>query len=119
MIAGMSANTYSHSQLTGRIIGGFYDVYNELGAGFREIVYERAVEIALGELGLAVERQASAPDGRPPSELRPETRGGPAYPQSLTSTETKKPVRSHDPTGMICVNLFDLRNLRLNGPRRT
>lgn len=45
-------------ELTGRIIGVFYDVYNELGPGFLESVYERAMGIALAEAGLAVEQQA-------------------------------------------------------------
>jgi len=29
-----------HSELTGKVIGIFYDVYNELGHGFLESVYE-------------------------------------------------------------------------------
>lgn len=35
----------------------FYNVYDELGIGFIESVYERAMEIALAEAGLAIERQ--------------------------------------------------------------
>ncbi len=41
-----------HAELTERIIGAFYDVYNELGYGFLEQVYEQALAIALGEQGL-------------------------------------------------------------------
>ena len=47
-----------HSGLTEKIIGAFYDVYNELGYGFLESVYEEALAFALEELGLEVERQA-------------------------------------------------------------
>jgi GxxExxY protein len=43
--------------LTGPIIGAFYDVYHELGHGFRESVYERSIVIALNTRGLFVERQ--------------------------------------------------------------
>lgn len=43
--------------LTREIIGVFYSVYNELGAGFLECVYENALVIALREAGLAVEQQ--------------------------------------------------------------
>jgi len=46
-----------HSALTEKIIGAFYDVYNELGYGFLESVYEEALAIALPELGLRVQRQ--------------------------------------------------------------
>lgn len=47
------------ADLTDRIIGAFYAVYNELGHGFLENVYENALVIALRETGLAVEHQAS------------------------------------------------------------
>ncbi|MHC4089452.1 MAG: GxxExxY protein [Planctomycetota bacterium] len=50
---------YPHSTLTHRIIGAFYDVYNVLGAGFHEIVYERALAIALCEFDLHIDRQVS------------------------------------------------------------
>ena len=38
---------YKHSELTEQIIGVFYDVYNELGFGFLEKVYEEAMALAL------------------------------------------------------------------------
>ncbi len=44
-------------ELTEQIIGTFYDVYNELGPGFLEKVYEKSFEIALRKKGLKVERQ--------------------------------------------------------------
>ena len=50
-----------HGDLTQKIIGEFYDVYNELGHGFLESVYEDAMLIALGEAGLEVERQVPVP----------------------------------------------------------
>jgi GxxExxY protein len=46
-----------HRNLTEKIIGVFYDVYNELGHGFLESVYEEAMSIALTQAGLRVERQ--------------------------------------------------------------
>jgi GxxExxY protein len=48
---------YLHSELTGKIIKGFYNVYNELGYGFLEKVYERSMLIELKALGLACEAQ--------------------------------------------------------------
>ena len=50
-----------HSELTEQIIGLFYQVYNELGFGFLESVYENALAIALAEAGLSVEQQAPIP----------------------------------------------------------
>ena len=43
--------------VTERVIGVFYAVYNELGAGFVESVYENAMALALREAGLIVEQQ--------------------------------------------------------------
>ena len=47
------------SELTEKIIGAFYEVYNELGYGFSEKVYENALTISLRELGLNVDQQES------------------------------------------------------------
>jgi len=49
------------SLLTEKIIGLFYDVYNELGYGFLESVYEQALLIALRQAGLDVEAQVEIP----------------------------------------------------------
>lgn len=46
-----------HSEVTGAIIRSFYKVYNFLGYGFLEKVYENALVIELRELGLKVEQQ--------------------------------------------------------------
>ena len=43
--------------LTEPVIGGFHHVYNELGPGFLESVYEGATVVALRRRGLRVERQ--------------------------------------------------------------
>jgi len=50
-----------HSELTDRIIGVFYDVYNELGYGFLECVYEESLLIALRQDGLTADRQVPVP----------------------------------------------------------
>jgi GxxExxY protein len=46
-----------HQALTEKIIGVFFEVYNELGQGFLESVYEAAMEVALVQAGLSVVRQ--------------------------------------------------------------
>ena len=43
---------------TDAILSAFYEVYNELGAGFLESVYEAAMAIVLGTMRIDVERQA-------------------------------------------------------------
>jgi GxxExxY protein len=46
-----------HFHVTERIIGVFFDVYNELGAGFLESVYGQALALALVQAGLSVQRE--------------------------------------------------------------
>lgn len=46
-----------HADLTGAIIGCAFEVINELGAGFLESVYERAMCIALAQKGIVVRCQ--------------------------------------------------------------
>ena len=48
-----------HRELTEKIIGVFYEVYNELGHGFLESIYEQALAIALVQAGMKVERQVA------------------------------------------------------------
>jgi len=50
-----------HGELTKKIIGVFCDVYNELGYGFLESVYEESLVISLDEAGLRLERQLAIP----------------------------------------------------------
>ena len=46
-----------HAKLTRSIIGCAFEVINELGSGFLESVYERAMMIALSDAGLSVQSQ--------------------------------------------------------------
>jgi GxxExxY protein len=50
-----------HWDLCHQIVGVFYSVYNELGYGFLEAVYEEALAIGLTEAGLRVTRQVATP----------------------------------------------------------
>jgi hypothetical protein len=47
-----------HSDITEPILGAFYHVFNQLGSGFLESVYEASLEIDLVAAGLRVKRQA-------------------------------------------------------------
>jgi GxxExxY protein len=50
-----------HSEVTEKIIGVFYDVYNELGHGFLESTYAEPMLIALAQSGLAAVREVPVP----------------------------------------------------------
>ncbi len=51
------SDNYKYSEITEKIIKAFYKVYNTLGYGFLEKVYENALLIELLEIGLSVEKQ--------------------------------------------------------------
>ena len=48
-----------HEELTQKIIKAFYTVYNSLGYGFLEKVYENALSIELVKNGFHVQKQKS------------------------------------------------------------
>lgn len=50
-------DNYKHSELTEKIIKAFYKVYNTLGYGFLEKVYENALFIELESIGLNIKKQ--------------------------------------------------------------
>lgn len=49
--------TYPHQDLTDQIIQSFYRVYNRLGFGFLEKVYQNALSFELRKSGLATQAQ--------------------------------------------------------------
>lgn len=53
----MSGNNFLHSDIAGLIIKAFYNVYNKLGYGFLEKVYENSMMIELKKLGLNCQKQ--------------------------------------------------------------
>jgi GxxExxY protein len=53
----MTKKSIQYPEITEAIIKAFYKVYNTLGYGFLEKVYENAMMIELGEMGLLVESQ--------------------------------------------------------------
>lgn len=53
----MSTEKYKHTDITEKIIKAFYKVYNTLGFGFLEKVYENAMFIELRSMGLFIEKQ--------------------------------------------------------------
>jgi len=49
-------DNYKHSDITEKIIKAFYKVYNTLGYGFLEKVYQNALFIELVGMGMFVEK---------------------------------------------------------------
>ncbi|MCY3994240.1 MAG: GxxExxY protein [Caldilineaceae bacterium] len=52
---------YKFSELTGRIIGCAMRVHSALGNGFREVIYQKALQIEMAEAGLAFSREQEMP----------------------------------------------------------
>lgn len=52
---------FPHRDVTERVIGVFYDVYNELGFGFLESVYHRAMLLALRAAGMSAVGKVKLP----------------------------------------------------------
>lgn len=50
-----------HSELTEKIIGVYYEVYNEIGHGFLESVYSNCMHRALTQAGFSAQREVSIP----------------------------------------------------------
>ena len=57
MINKVGTDNYMHSGITETVIKAYYNVYNSLGFGFLEKVYENAMYIELREMGMFVEKQ--------------------------------------------------------------
>ena len=53
----ISADNFKHSDITEKIIKAFYNVYNTLGYGFLEKVYENSLFLELTKMQLIVEKQ--------------------------------------------------------------
>jgi hypothetical protein len=58
MVLSTGEPEYRHQALTDKIIRTYYDVYNMLGFGFLEKVYENALAIRLRRVGLAAVQHA-------------------------------------------------------------
>jgi GxxExxY protein len=50
-----------HAELTEKVLGVYYDVYNEIGHGFLESVYNNCMFLALSKAGMSVRREVPVP----------------------------------------------------------
>lgn len=52
---------YKYSELTSKIIGCAMTVHKELGNGFQEVIYQRALQIEMEEAGILFNREFEMP----------------------------------------------------------
>jgi GxxExxY protein len=52
---------FKHGEITQKVIGVFFDVFNELGHGFLESVYEKSLELSLNAIGIDIRRKIEIP----------------------------------------------------------
>src|ERR1044071_9265970 len=52
---------YKYKEITEKIIGSAMKVHAALGNGFREVIYQRALEIEMHEVGLRFARELEIP----------------------------------------------------------
>lgn len=57
----MIKEEYKYSEITSRIIGCAMTVHTELGNGFQEVIYQRALEIEMSLQGLVFTREQEMP----------------------------------------------------------
>ena len=53
----MESSNLKHKDITEKIIGASFDVHNELGNGFQEVIYQRALAWELGQRNLNSARE--------------------------------------------------------------
>ena len=61
MVQTMINEQYKYSELTSKIIGCAMTVHKALGSGFREVIYQRALEIEMSYAGIAFQREFEMP----------------------------------------------------------
>ncbi len=57
----MIKKEYKYSELTSKIIGCAMTVHTELGNGFQEVIYQRAMEIEMADVGISFVRELEMP----------------------------------------------------------
>ena len=57
----MIKEEYKYSELTSKIIGCAMTVHSELGNGFQEVIYQRALEFEMSSQGIDFSRKHKMP----------------------------------------------------------
>lgn len=57
----MIKEQYKYSDLTSKIIGCAMEVHRQLGNGFQEVIYQRALEIEMASQGISFSREYEMP----------------------------------------------------------
>ena len=107
-------------ELTRRIIGVYFEVYNELGFGFLESVYQEAIAIALSEAGLPCSREQVVTvwfRGRSIGEFRPDLVVGGAVVVELKVAQSLAAVHNVQVINYLRATPFEVGLLLNFGPR--
>ncbi len=57
----MTKPDYKYKEITEKIIGAAMKVHSALGNGFQEVIYQRALEIEMGDTGIKFRREFEMP----------------------------------------------------------
>jgi len=107
-------------EVTRRIIGVYFDVYNELGFGFLESVYQEAMAIALRDAGLGCERERIVTvtfRGHSVGEFRPDLVVGDAVVVELKVARSLAAVHNVQVINYLRATRFEVGLLLNFGPR--
>jgi GxxExxY protein len=113
---------YKHQELTRGIIRVFYDVYNELGHGFLESIYQRAMFRALTTQGIAVTQQQSLAvwfRGEQIGEFRPDLLVADRVIVELKACRTLEPIHEAQLLNYLCASDIEVGLLLNFGPKPT
>mgnify|MGYP005634109133 CR=1 FL=1 len=108
-----------HKDITEQIIKAFYTVYNTLGYGFLEKVYENAMAIELRKSGLKVAPQAGIAvyyDGQPVGEYNADLLVEDAVIVELKATRTLAPAHEAQLLNYLKATLYEVGLLLNFGP---
>ena len=111
-----------HSHITNAILRGFFDVYDELGLGFLESVYEGALATVLEERGIPAVRQAALDvffHGRCVGEFRPDLVVRDLVIVELKSVRTLLPIHEAQLINYLRASTMEVGLLLNFGPRAT
>lgn len=107
----MINDQYKHSALTSKIIGCAMTVHRTLGNGFREVIYQRALEIEMRLEGLSFSREFEMPIFYREQQIG--TRRVDFLVEAIISVELKAVIKLEDVHLAQAINYLEAYNLEI------
>lgn len=107
----MINDRYKHSALTSKIIGCAMTVHKTLGNGFREVIYQRALEIEMRLEGLSFSREFEMPIFYREQQIG--TRRVDFLVEGIISVELKAVIKLEDVHLAQAINYLEAYNLEI------